>query len=107
MKETSSNSVIILEISGHDTIHCRRAASFSRIPISPPLPLIFWLFCSWNSSSDMSEKVDAVPLLVNIPPRSSGYNARNIFGISSRSRTNTSNQHVHSTACDSRRVHLL
>ncbi|GBN73363.1 hypothetical protein AVEN_20641-1 [Araneus ventricosus] len=46
MKEASSDHVLVLEIPGPDTIHFRRAPSFSRIPKSPPLPFnsLFILF---------------------------------------------------------------
>ncbi|GBM99887.1 hypothetical protein AVEN_29453-1 [Araneus ventricosus] len=50
VKEASSNSVIILVKLGPDTIHFRRPASFSKVPITPPWLSIFLLFCSWKWS---------------------------------------------------------
>ncbi|GBL93923.1 hypothetical protein AVEN_76659-1 [Araneus ventricosus] len=97
LKEASSNSVIALEISGSDTVHFRRAPSFSRIPISPPLPLILFLFYSWNWSSDMTETQMrfycwCIYLLETLNIMSGC-----MFAISSRSRTNNGNEREYST----------
>ena len=51
----SSNSLVILAISGPATIQRLSAPGFPVSPIAPPEPLTMALFCSWHWSSAMAE----------------------------------------------------
>ncbi|GBL81268.1 hypothetical protein AVEN_220566-1 [Araneus ventricosus] len=98
MKEASSNSVIALEILGPDTVHFRRAPSFSRIPTSSPLSLILFLFCSWNWFSDMTETQMRFYFWCIYLLETLNIMSGCMFFSSSRSRTNTGNEREYSTA---------
>ena len=63
----SSNSVVILAISGPATIQRLSAPGLPVSPIAPPEPFTIALFCSWNWSSAMAENLFLVLCTTKFP----------------------------------------